>query len=52
MRDHAAFVAVFPSDHFIVEEDVFMEHVEAGYIFPKNIQITLLSWVFLPSILI
>lgn len=28
-RDEEATVAVFPSDHLVIEEEVFMEHVEA-----------------------
>ena len=30
-RDPAAVVAVFPSDHFILEEDLFIEHVERAF---------------------
>jgi mannose-1-phosphate guanylyltransferase len=30
-RDPAAVVTVFPSDHFILEEDVFMQHVERAF---------------------
>lgn len=30
-RDPNAVVGLFPSDHFIVEEDLFMEHVKAAY---------------------
>lgn len=30
-RDPAAMVAVFPSDHFILEEDLFMQHVERAF---------------------
>jgi mannose-1-phosphate guanylyltransferase len=30
-RDPAAVVAVFPSDHFILEEDLFMQHVERAF---------------------
>jgi mannose-1-phosphate guanylyltransferase len=36
MRDPNAFVAIFPSDHFIVEEDIFMEHIASGFIFAKQ----------------
>ena len=30
-RDPAAVVTVFPSDHFILEEDLFMQHVERAF---------------------
>ncbi len=30
-RDPQAAVAIFPSDHFVLEEDQFMEHVRAGF---------------------
>ena len=30
-RDPAAIVTVFPSDHFILEEDLFMRHVERAF---------------------
>jgi mannose-1-phosphate guanylyltransferase len=30
-RDPAAVVTVFPSDHFILEEDLFMRHVERAF---------------------
>ena len=30
-RHPGALVAVFPSDHFIVEEDLFMDHVEVAF---------------------
>jgi mannose-1-phosphate guanylyltransferase len=30
-RDPAAIVAVFPADHFVVEEDLFMQHVEGAF---------------------
>jgi len=30
-RDPAAIVTVFPSDHFILEEDLFMQHVERAF---------------------
>ena len=30
-RNPAAVVAVFPSDHFILEEDLFMQHVERAF---------------------
>ena len=30
-RDPGAVVAVFPSDHFILEEDLFMQHIERAF---------------------
>lgn len=30
-RDPQASVAIFPSDHFVLEEDRFMDHVKAGF---------------------
>ncbi|MCI0708387.1 MAG: hypothetical protein L0Y80_12985 [Ignavibacteriae bacterium] len=36
-RDPDAVVALFPTDHFIVEENYFMEHVRAAFVFAERL---------------
>jgi mannose-1-phosphate guanylyltransferase len=48
-RDSSAVVAIFPSDHFIIEEGRFMEHVVAGCRFAESFPGYLLSLAIRPD---
>jgi mannose-1-phosphate guanylyltransferase len=48
-RDPNAIVSIFPSDHFILEERRFMEHVRAAFSFVEKNRDTLVTLGAIPS---